>query len=401
MELKNHQQSLIDRNPHKYLIAHGAGSGKTITLLSLARINDVECLIVCPKKIKKQWEEYVNVWGQNHRVITKEEFKRDLHTLPRYDGFIFDECHYASNVKSQITKAVMTYITKYNPEYRWLATGTPLASNPPLNVFAYGKILGKTSWNYWSFIKEFYTMVDMGHNRPIPVLRSKIEESLSKYIQEIGETLLLEDVVEVPLQRDITEYFKQTPEQKKAIKELNEPLAITQFTKEHCIEQGLLYSDGYTEDQEFPALKNERLMDIIKDKGQYIVFARYTKQLEFLKNLIEQRYPVKDIFILNGQIKDSGQVIKDANASKDCVFLVQADTAEGWEFSECKTAIFMSLSFSHIKHIQARARILRINNLKENTYYYLVTEGVDKGIFKTIQSKKDFHIDIFGRGRVS
>lgn len=408
MQLKDHQQSLIDRNPHRYLIAHGAGSGKTITLLALARINEARCVIVCPKKIKPQWEAYNATWGAQHLVLSKEEFKKHVTmtinlfntTDNQYNGFIFDECHYVGNPTSQLSKLVYKYIEKYQPQYRWLATGTPLASNPPMNVYSYGRILGK-NWSYWGFIKQFYNQVNMG-TPLVPVLKQRMEGELASYIKEIGETLALEDVVVVPEQKDIVEYFDLTKEQKEAIKSLNEPLAITQFTKEHCIEQGLLYSDGYTEDKTYHCLKNERLLEIIKEDKQYIVFVRYTKQIEFLKDIIKNKYPLKDIFILNGQVKDKDtkSVLDGANNSTNCVFIVQADTAEGWEFSKCDTAIFMSMSFSHIKHLQAKARILRINNLKENTYYYLVTKGVDKEVHKTIMRKKDFHIDIFNRGRV-
>ena len=59
--------------------------------------------------------------------------------------------------------------------------------------------------------------------------------------------------------------------------------------------------------------------------------------------------------------------------------------------------VFYSLDFSHKNHIQLQGRILRINNLKKNTYIYLVVEGIDTDVYKTIMKKKDFQASLYER----
>jgi hypothetical protein len=57
--------------------------------------------------------------------------------------------------------------------------------------------------------------------------------------------------------------------------------------------------------------------------------------------------------------------------------------------------VFASLSFSYVDYKQACGRILRINNLQENTYIHLVAEGVDQDVYNCIQNKQDFTIKIY------
>ena len=372
--LYKHQQELIDKNPSRYGIFHSVGSGKTITLLALAQKNNVEALIICPKALKTQWIKYVKEWNATHRVITKEEFKKyeKLNELPKYDAVIIDEGHHFSGIKSSLYKQMKRYLNKYNPTYRWIATGTPYRSNA-MNIYALGILLGH-DWNFYSFQQKFFTIVRMGA-RLVPKQKDtpQAQEDLQILVNEIGGTLTLEETgVIVPKQDDILELFPLTDEQTKAIKELDEPMAITRFTKTHCIENGILYSDGYSKDQTFPSLKLDRLDILVQETSKIAIVCRYTAQLQALKD--RYTHLQRPIFIIDGMNPDRAQTVIDADASPECIVLIQAQCSEGYELPSISVCVFLSLSFSHADHLQMKARFLRINRLKENTYYYLISK---------------------------
>ena len=172
-------------------------------------------------------------------------------------------------------------------------------------------------------------------------------------------------------------------------------MAITRFTKTHGIENGILYSDGYSKDQTFPSLKHDRLDILVQETSKIAIVCRYTAQLQALKD--RYTHLQRPIFIIDGMNPDRAQTVIDADASPECIVLIQAQCSEGYELPSISVCVFLSLSFSHVDHLQMKARFLRINRLKENTYYYLISKGVDKAVYDCIQSKKDFRISLFAK----
>ena len=64
--------------------------------------------------------------------------------------------------------------------------------------------------------------------------------------------------------------------------------------------------------------------------------------------------------------------------------------------------VFYSYDFSLKNYIQIKGRIQRINNIKKNVYFSLVVKGtIDEDVFKCIQRKEDFDIEIYERTRLS
>lgn len=398
VELYDHQKTIVERNPERYVLALSTGLGKTITLLALAQKNNVKCLIIVPKALKQQWQEYNESWDGGHTIMTKEEAVKAIQkkAMPAYAGVIIDEVHLCLGFKSKRFKALDRYINGNNIKYRWFASATPLTSDL-MSLYSLLKLLGYNP-NYWTFVNRFFVKFDMG-GKTVTKPKAGMQDEVKKIINSIGTTLNLNEIVEVPEQTDILEMIELTPEQKEAIKHIKktEPEHIVRFTKTHCIEQGLLYGDEYTEDQEFPSNKTKRIIELVEEHGKVAIFCRYTKQLHYLKKAIEEAIPVKSghIYIIDGQNKDRHGTVQAVNADEEAVVLIQGSCSSGFELPTIGYVIFASLSFSYIDYIQAKGRFLRINKLKENTYYYLVTEGVDKHVYKSIINKQDFHEHVF------
>lgn len=390
--LYKHQQEIVDQNQPRLGLFHAPGLGKTITLLELCKKNSVVALIVCPKGIKKQWEEYVEGQALPHFVITKETFRRDHKILPKYDAVIVDEAHHFANVKSGLTKALLSYLKTHKVYYRWLATGTPYRSSP-LNIYALGKLLGH-DWNYWAFFSKFFMMVPMGPRR-VPVPIKGMEDELELYVNKIGVTLALDKVVDVPDQLTETFVLPLTEEQKTAKKELEEPVAIARFTKLHCIEQGFTYGDEYTVDKMYQTEKHTKLIELCRKHKTIAIVARYTLQIKLLQFLLATTFPKCPIYVISGATKDRHDIVNKINASENCIVLIQSQCSEGYEMPKVEAMVFASLSWSHVDHVQMKARILRMNALKKNYYYYLVSEGIDGQVYKTIMNHQDFHEKLY------
>lgn len=388
-----HQQQLLDRNPPKHLLSFDTGTGKTILSIALAEKNLVRCLVVVPKALKEQWQEEVNKYGDkvDYFIVTKEEFKRDLLKLKGFDGIIIDEAHHFLGIKSKFHKNLVWFLKKHQLRYVWLLTATPYLSTP-WNIYAAAKLLGH-EWDRREFEYKFFFFFPMG-NRIIPKVRENIDvkQDLAEMMKPFTTSVDMKDIVEVPEQTMNVEYFEKTEDQIRGIEALTDSAFITFWTKQHQIENGLLYEDG-AETTYFEAKKNEAIFDIVKKERKVAIFARYNAQLVGLSHLLENSG--KRIFTITGATEDRHSVVKQANASDECVVLIQAECCEGYELPTIHAIIFASLSFSWKSFKQACGRFLRVNRLVENTYHILITRGVDEQVYECINEKRDFHIEVY------
>lgn len=395
MILYNHQQRILNLNPKKYLIAHSTGTGKTITALSLAEKNNQIALIIVPKALKENWKRAIAKFNPAHMIVSKEEFRRDWNIINNFQAIIIDEAHYFANEKSQLTKSLRKYIKKYTPQYLWLLTATPYCSSA-MNIYTLVNHLG-ANLSYWSFFNKFFYNVRMG-TRMVPMQREGIEDELAEIVHKYGDTCKLEECVDVPEQTFETVYFDLTKSQETGIKLIDDTSAITRWTRRHTIENGLRIGDEYTQDEYFDCLKNDYIVSLSEENPKIAVLCRYNLQIEMLKNRLTDLG--KTVFVINGEAKNRDEIVQEIEKSENCVALIQASCSVGFEIPSVPVMIFASLSFSHIDHVQALGRILRINKLKKNLYIYLVTKGgVDEDVYRCIMKKQDFSFHIYDKSR--
>jgi|2_EtaG_2_1085320.scaffolds.fasta_scaffold15770_2 superfamily II DNA or RNA helicase len=395
MKLYNHQQKLLDLNKKKLLLAHSTGTGKTVSALALTQKNNQTALVIVPKALKENWRRNIETHGfnTNHKIVSKEEFRRDWDILPYYNAIIIDEFHFFGNLKSQMSKGLQKYIKKHDPEYIYGLTATPFCSSP-MNIFALATHLGH-KWNYWNFFNRFFNQVQMGR-RNVPVQRTGIEDEVAELVRDIGDTCKLEDCVDVPEQTFETVYLELTAEQKKAIKEIDAPEAITRFTHQHTIENGVKIGDGYVADTYYKALKNDYIASFSDENPKFAVICRYNLQLSNLQKILEEKG--KKVFLINGNVKNRDEVVQEVENTSECIILIQADCAIGFEIPSVPIMIFASLSYSFVSYKQSLGRILRINKLKKNIYQHLVIkDGVDEAVYNCIMKKQDFNIAIYNK----
>ena len=394
LKLYHHQSELVAKNPTKWLLAHGTGTGKTVTAIKLADNNPCLTVVVCPKQVREKWGDEIKQWSRyphHYTVISKEKFRKEHGILKPYGCIILDEAHFFGGVSSQMTKHMRAYIRKHDPLYVYLLTATPYLSTP-WNIYSYAILLGR-KWGYVAFKRTFFYDVRMG-KRVISMPKPKMQKQVATLVKRLGNAISLQDCIDVPEQTYLTEYFDLTKEQKQAIDAIEETQHIVRWTKTHQICGGTLKGDEYVASQKFKSEKMKRVIELIKENPKIAVVCRYNHEIEVLKKMVSKFCPV---VVLNGKTKYKEEAVRVVhNANRMCI-LVNAAVSEGYSLETVPIMVFYSYDFSLKNYIQMQGRLLRINALKKNVYISLVVRGtIDEDVFKNVTiNKKDFQIKIY------
>jgi len=397
--LYSHQIKLLDKNPERCLICHQTGCGKSRTSIELAYKNCNSFLVICPKSLKEQWRREIEKWREGRNaswlVVSKEEFRRDWDRLEKFEGVIVDEIHFFLGMKSQMMKSLLLYFKKHDIKYRWGATATPFLSSA-WSIYVAAKLLGH-DWGYNKFKQRFFYDVRFG-NRIIPVQREGIESEIAQLVKMIGDTVSMNEIVDIPDQIFETEYIKLTSKQSAMIKNIPDILPVVRYTKEHQISQGILIGDEYNEDKTFECDKDERIMELIEEFKRVAIFCRYNLQIDKIKKMVEDEYDgTKDVFIIRGDVKNRDEIIQKVNKSDNYVIIINCACSEGYEIRNTDLVIFASLDYSLKNTIQSIGRFLRINFLKKNLYVFLLAGEIDQAVYDSYLLKQDFHIEIYAK----
>lgn len=419
MQLKPHQQNIVDKDHAKAPIALSVGGGKTIVALSLAR---GKTLVIAPKQQKEDltWEANAKKFGieLDMTTMSKETFRRDWQTLPKFDTVIIDESHNFLGVypqlvtrkgveypkSSQLYDAVYGYIQKYNPERLYFCSGTPIPH--PMNLWALAKLLG-VNWNFEQFRKRFYVERKMGYRSIWLERKDKASKELliKLFKEQLGAfTGQLSDWFEVPEQKHETIYVELTDHQKQALTRVRaeeaDPMVVR--GKMRGIENGIQYT---TEVVELTAKESKMVRGVIhysnkkldhidaltRKHKKSIVFANYTAQIVAISDYMESKG--HKVQTLTGKTKDRAGVIKAIEDADAGCLVVQSSISAGWQAKSVRCMIFASKSWKHTDYSQGLGRNLRLDNLDiaHNTYYHLVIKGgVDEDCHKAILSGEDF-----------
>ena len=415
MEMKKlyqHQIDIITDDKPKTGLFMGTGSGKTLTALCLAR---GKTLVIAPKTQKEDgnWERELKVNGLSLdlTVISKETFRRDWESLPRFDTIIIDEAHTTlgatPNIRwkdkkpipktSQLFEALEMFLAKTRPQRLYLCTATPIRS--PMTVWAAAKLLGR-DWNFYDFRDTFYFKLPIPGREAWQAKSDDVsKDHLGSLVRKLGYVGQLSDYFDVPDQNYVVKYVELTAKQKDRIKELKleypDPLVLC--GKKHQVENGILAGDEFNAPEYFDNEKIDKILDLALEFPRLVIFAKYTAQIATMATKLRQEgYKV---LTLEGSTKDRGSVLLEANNSPKCVFIAQSQVSSGWELPDFPTMVFASMSYSIVDRIQGEGRILRANHLKKNLYITLVTKGgVDEAVFKSINNKKDFNDRMYVEG---
>ncbi len=392
-----HQKELVDRFPHKAILAHATGTGKTRTSLELAKKSGAKALVVSPKALVPKWERDIVTWGADADAISKENFKKNLKQLPHYDAIIIDECHLGgfANHKSQMHKATAAYMKAHEVQYRWLLSATPYCSTP-WNIYSLLKLID-VNLDYWQFRNRFFIERYFGQ-RCVFVPRDGIEDEVADLVREHGSVVRLDDCADIPDQQTVEKFFGLTKDQKNETARIKsgEQNPIVRFTKMHQIASGIHIGNEFSPTRTFSAEKNDYIVSLAESNEKILVFSRYNAHLDMLASMLEKKHiPYR---MIRGDVKDRDAVVQEAEKAKRMVVLANAACSTGYELPSFPVCVFASLSYSYSDHVQGMGRVLRINKLKKNIFFILTTrDSADVPVLESIRRKETFSEAIFMR----
>lgn len=400
--LYKHQQDFLAQNINKTSLVWSCGTGKTRTAIEWAKLDLSPTLIICPKALKTNWIRECGRWGFTPIFVrTKEQFRKEWQTLPKFTQVIVDEVHngfLTPNFKSAMSKALRAYLKKHSVPRVLLLSATVYTSSP-WNIFNLAYYTGHV-WNYRQFQDQFFTQVRMGM-RIIPVPKKGIEPLLAELTRKIASIVDIHDVLDVPLQNHLEpEYFALSLTQIKAIKDNYDPLPIVRYTAQHEIENGCLLGNEFREEQWFETDKTNRIHSLIEENKKIAIICRYNAQINYLaQGLLLHGLQDKKLYIIRGDVANRDEITLAAESSESCVVLIQADCAEGYQLPSFELCIFASQSYSYTKWEQICGRFLRMDKPSRTTFIYLLTEGesIDQAVYDSVKKKEDFKINLYAK----
>ena len=409
-------------------------TGKTPTALEVIRLRQLEnerVLIITTASSIYQWkEEYerwlnkpcqlcigtptqklkaVSLWTHG-LVVSLDSFKEtatrsglvDPILAKKPQMIILDEAHKIKNPKSANAKAI--FKTKNIP-YRLALTGTP-AQGKPYDVFSILKFLYPEDFSsFWSFIDEYFEIVDHTiwqngrprHFKTYDNFRPEKAQQLQDILNDFSTQRKRKDVMPW-LPEKFYEKVKlpQSREQKKYLKELEETYKTEEIItvgtldrlvryRQICLDPGLLNLKGKSP-------KTEWIKEYIKENPdeQIIIFSKFTSYLIKLSEKLETTWA---LLVGATSVKQRGKFIKDFQAGKFKVFLINIDAGkEALTLDAAETTIFTD-KYPPIGSIeQAEDRFIASTKDKAHKNHKIVelmiADTFDEQIYNLLEKRK-------------
>lgn len=409
-------------------------TGKTPTALEvvkLRRLQEERILIITTASSLFQWKEEYETWlgkncvvctgtptnklkaigsWTNGLVVSLDSFKETASRSGLIEPIlsrepkmvILDEAHKIKNPKSANAKAI--FKTRHIP-YRLALTGTP-AQGKPYDVFSILKFLFPSDFgSYWKFIDEYFEIQDNivwqnGRPRKFKTydnFKPHKAEQLQELLNTFSTQRKRKDVMPwLPDKFYERVRLSPTREQKKYLKDLEETYRTEDIVttgildrlvrcRQICLDPSLLNLQGKSP-------KTEWILQYLKDypDEQIIIFSKFTS---YLIKLSEQLQTSWALLVGSTPAKQRGKFIKDFQAGKFKVFLINIDAGkEALTLDAAETTIFTD-KFPPIGSIeQAEDRFIASTEEKAHKAHkiieLMIADTFDEQIYKLLEKRK-------------
>lgn len=437
------------------LLAYQIGTGKTACSLSYAEYLGTNTLIVCPAKLRKQWEEEIKkftngslgikvagtqsertkIWNSinkyHYAIISYESFlnPHDINYIENYVNnglIIFDEITKLKNPKSKTFKAA--FGVRQKAKFAVGLSGSPL-ENGLQDVYALMRLIAPYYIpNYEIFAKNFlrqssheffnphtgrkirYNRIDGEKNvdlfrdilKPIMIRKTREEvlqlpqESTIKYdIELTKEQIEIENILKT-LARDYPEYI----------------LKWFIFAMENLIHPCLINVGAIAETNPFEAFeiesrigqgltpRMETISEVLEEIGnqKIIIFSKYVRALDLIQNriLTPQGYKFKEV---SGRVKHPENELQSFKTSSNTNILCMTQAGQyGLNITEATLLMIIDKPLNPAKLDQLKGRIYRKGQEKPVTYFELISQSpTEQRIEEILNSKKEISQKVLAR----
>lgn len=290
------------------------------------------------------------------------------------NNYLVHNCHhfhsplFIAKKRSQLATALYS-IVKNNPEMHIMGlTGTPL-TNDPASIHTLLVYLGKyIPWG--QFQDRFYELKYMPFlPRPAYFPIKHWREPANELLKQHTDIVSLHDCVDW-LPPEIVEVVELKTKPKVYASD-----EAYHWTKDHKHEQ---------------SEKAAKLGEIGEGYRKVLVVCHYTDQIDELAKKLKSQKPV---FVLDGRTKNQAAVIKEAQESLDCFFIVQAAMGEGFDGYQMDCMVFASMDHTVRHHTQMLSRLVTLEKhlMKPKIYIYLLAGKWDRHIYNSVMAGEDFN----------
>jgi SNF2 family DNA or RNA helicase len=332
------------------------------------------------------------------------------------DLIIADESHKIKTHNAHASKAL--HRLGAAAKYRLALTGTPV-TNKAIDLFSQMKMLNPSVFgnSFYSFRNRYFDMTGYGNHTP--VLKRDMEEELTRKLHSISYRATKESCLDLPPFTDVNITVDLEPSALKLYRELvmnsftelngQEVTATNILTRLLRLSQltgGFLGGDENPKPQSVSTAKLDALSELIetaRESGQkLVIIARFVAEIAAIEALLEKRGI--QYSAINGETKNRAEQVSYFQTDPDVtVFVGQISTAGlGITLTAASTMVFFSTNYSMSDYEQARARIHRVGQRENCTYYHIVARGtVDEKVLKILRDKADLAktlVDDYRRG---
>ena len=404
------------------------GTGKTFPVLfrlaELAAGGRIEsALIVAPKAVCESWVAKRKMLDYGRRQVLRGirlevvsydmVWRREAYTKGSWDAVVLDESHYIKTPSTKRTKACLKICSQ--ARYRYILTGTPVTNGQLCNLWAqlaaidpvvvsgrvYPRCLGGDSYYKWI---ERVAWLDQWHQPKKYRDVAALQEIMGEWSYRITKAECLDLPDKLP---DEILHVKLSDNALKAHKDMAKHSAImsldtiagnplTRSLRLRQIASGFVETDD-GETVQFNNAKIPILREFLSDwEGKIVIYAEFRRSIDAISKLLgELKMPH---VVLDGRQSDKGiwrKFQSDENI-RAIVCQYQSGSA-GIDLYAADTMLFYEPSLSSNLTEQARDRIHRIGQRKPCSYYWLLTDSIEQGIYKALASYADFSEALFNQ----
>jgi len=421
---------------HKgYGLLFDMGLGKSITAVAVAaarfKENEVKrLLIICPSAVMPVWErEFTNstieynlfllegpIPKRKERlmktcntileiaVINFEGTWRMIEDLLRWkaDMLIVDESQRIKNAKSRQSKAVHK-LAKHT-KYRMILTGTPVTGSP-VDVYSQWKVIDENLFgpSFYPF-RARYCIMGGFNAKQITGYKNLLE--LTEKAHSRALRVSKEEALDLPEQIDDYRYCRLDPEGERIYKSLQEDSytklsqgevtvtnVLTQLLRLQQVTGGFVPPDYSSICKLVSRAKLELLKELLEDilgtDEKVIIFARFTAEIQAIKQLLEAQNITFEV--LDGKSRHKGEIVsrfqEDDNVK---VMLAQVSVGGvGITLHSASIVIYYSTTFNLGDYLQSRSRTHRIGQKRRCLYIHLICKDtIDEKILHALTKKE-------------
>lgn len=369
-------------------------TGKTLTALETAKIYGAKNVLFLTKKkaISSIENDYKNFGYSFSLTVINNESIHLIHS--NFDLLISDEHHRngafpkpnktTKIIKQKYANLPMIFLSgtphpeSYSQIYHqfWISNYSPF--NNYLNFYKWSNSFVEVRQKYLGYAKvNDYSCAKYELIKPV------INKYFISYTQkESGfETSVTENILYCQM-LDLTYDLINRLKKNKVIEGKNEVIladtGVKEMSKLHQMFSGTVkFESG-----------NSKILDytkgnFIKNKFKGIkiaIFYKFKAEYDLLKN------------VFNNNLTDN---LEEFNSTNKNIALQIVTGREGISLASAKYLVYFNIDFSAVSYWQSRDRLTTMDRKSNEIYWIFAKNGIEDKIYKTVESKKDFSLNIF------